>query len=115
MRATKFRIVKLHYYKGIIAEHLCILYLILRGHKIVARRLKTPVGEIDILSRRWGVVYAVEVKYRSAGLDEAKMALLKSRKRVRMAYKWWSQGKRNHQVEFKYFVCSGFRVEVGSM
>jgi len=92
-----------------------VLYLILRGHRIVGRRIKTPVGEIDVLSRRRGVLYAVEVKYRAASLDDAKMALLKSRKRVRMAYKWWSQDKKSQPVEFKYFVCSGFRVEVGSM
>jgi putative endonuclease len=103
------------YYKGVIAEYICVLYLWLRGHKIVARRLKTPVGEIDILTKRRNIMYAVEVKYRSSSLDDAKFALLKSRKRVKMAYKWWSVGRNKNPIEFKYFVCSGFRFEVGSM
>jgi len=107
--------VKLHYYKGVLAENLCMCYLWLRGHRIIGKRIKTPVGEIDILTRRRRTLYAIEVKYRSGGIDEAKMAVLKSRKRVQMAYKWWSQGKNTYQVEFKYFVCSGFKVEVGSM
>ena len=82
---------------------------------MVGRRIKTPVGEIDILTRRGRTLYAVEVKYRSAGLDDARLALLKSRNRVRMAFKWWMKGKKTEYVEFKYFVCSGFRFEVGSM
>lgn len=113
--------VKLHYYKGIIAEALCIVYLILRGHKIIGRRIKTPVGEIDVLTKRWRTLYTIEVKYRSSSIDDAKMALLKSRTRVKMAYKWWSKNHKYSQVashkhvEFKYFVCSGWKIEVGSM
>lgn len=103
------------YYKGLLAEYWCIVYLFLRGHKIIGRRIKTPLGEIDILTVRRNTCYAVEVKYRSSGIDDAKFALLKSRKRVRMAYKYWSSGRKSKFVEFKYFVCSGFRFEVGSM
>ena len=103
------------YYKGLFAEYFCIFYVVCRGHRIIGRRIKTPVGEIDILTRRRGVMYAIEVKYRSSGLDDAKFALLKSRPRVRNAYKWWSRGRYNASVEFKYFVCSKFRFEVGSM
>lgn len=107
---------KIGYYKGLIAEFMCGFYLVLRGHKIVAKRVKTPVGEIDILSRRGKVYYAVEVKYRSSSLADAKIAVLKSRSRVKNAYKWWSKGKNPQlSVEFKYFCCSGFAVEVGSM
>lgn len=110
------------YYKGLIAEYICMMYVMFRGHRIVARRVKTPVGEIDILTRRRNTFYAIEVKYRSGSLSEAKTAVLQSRKRVRMAYKWWMGGpeykwsaRDKSAVEFKYFACSGFKFEVGAM
>jgi len=49
------------------------LWLRLRGWRIVARRVKTPRGEIDLIARRGRTVAFVEVKWRTtgAGLDAA--------------------------------------------
>ncbi len=49
------------------------LYLRLKGWRIVAQRLKTPRGEIDLIARRGATTIFVEVKWRaSAGLlDQA--------------------------------------------
>jgi len=41
-------------------------WLRLKGYRIVARRLRTPAGEIDLLVRRGRVLVAVEVKRRAA-------------------------------------------------
>ncbi len=49
---------------GRIAEEACAWHLRLRGYRLLARRLRTPVGEIDILARRGRVVAVVEVKAR---------------------------------------------------
>ena len=48
-------------------------WLRLHGWRIVARRVKTPRGEIDLIARRGRTVAFVEVKWRSghAGLDQA--------------------------------------------
>jgi len=49
---------------GRLAEALAAIWLRLKGYRILARRLKTPVGEIDILARRGTVLAVVEVKAR---------------------------------------------------
>ena len=49
---------------GRLAETLAAIWLRLKGYRILARRLKTPVGEIDILARRGAVIAVVEVKVR---------------------------------------------------
>ncbi|GJM02456.1 MAG: UPF0102 protein [Rhodomicrobium sp.] len=49
---------------GARAERVAALYLQLRGYRILERRYKCPVGEIDLIVRRGGVIGFVEVKYR---------------------------------------------------
>jgi putative endonuclease len=54
-------------------ETLAAWYLRLTGWRILAQRVKTPRGEIDLIARRGGVVVFVEVKWRktAAELDHA--------------------------------------------
>lgn len=56
------------------AETMCAWYLRLTGHRILKRRLRTPVGEIDILARRGDILLVIEVKARIS-LDSAAEAL----------------------------------------
>jgi putative endonuclease len=53
---------------------LCLWQLRLKGYRILARRYKTVVGEIDLIARRGDVIAAVEVKAR-ADLDTASEAI----------------------------------------
>lgn len=52
------------YKYGIFSEYFMILYLILKGYKILKRRYKTKVGEIDILATKGKDLIAFEVKAR---------------------------------------------------
>ena len=52
------------YRRGHAGEQLAALRLWLTGYRILARRYRTKVGEIDLIARRGDVVAFVEVKRR---------------------------------------------------
>jgi putative endonuclease len=56
------------------AETLAAWWLRLKGYAILAQRVRTPVGEIDLVARRGRTVAFVEVKAR-ASADAAALAL----------------------------------------
>lgn len=60
--------------RGRRAESLAALWLIARGWRIVARRRKLPMIEVDIVARRGSILAVVEVKQRPT-LEAALMAL----------------------------------------
>lgn len=59
---------------GRLAETVAAWSLRVRGYRILARRFKTPLGEIDLVVRRGELVAFVEVKAR-VDLDQALAAL----------------------------------------
>jgi putative endonuclease len=52
------------YWRGHVAEWIAAAYLIVRGYRILARRFRTPFGEVDIVARRGKRLAFVEVKRR---------------------------------------------------
>lgn len=66
--------------RGRRGETLAAWWLRLRGYRIVARRLRTPRGEIDLIARRGRCVVFVEVKTRDTeqeldfAIDERRLA-----------------------------------------
>lgn len=56
------------------AESIAALWLQLKGWKILGRRVRTPVGEVDLVARRGRTLAFVEVKAR-ASEEEAGFAL----------------------------------------
>ena len=52
------------YQRGAKAERQAAMLLRLKGFRILARRYRAPVGEIDLLANRGRVLVAVEVKAR---------------------------------------------------
>ena len=67
---------------GISAESRASMLLIAKGFRILARRWRSPVGEIDIIARRRSLLVFVEVKAR-ASLDDAAWSVT-DRQRVRI-------------------------------
>jgi putative endonuclease len=68
---------------GRLAEALAAWSLRLHGYRVVARRYRTPLGEIDLIARRGRLLIFVEVKAR-AELEQA-VAALGPRQRRRTA------------------------------
>ena len=77
------------YQDGVLAETLTALLLRLKGYRIVARRYRSPVGEIDIVASRGTRLAFVEVKRRRTQ-DEAAFALTtKQQQRIARAAQYW--------------------------
>ncbi|WP_088308399.1 YraN family protein [Novosphingobium sp. B 225] len=55
--------------KGRRGEALAAWYLRLKGWRILAQRVKTPRGEVDLIARRGRTVAFVEVKWRSSAAE----------------------------------------------
>lgn len=60
--------------RGVMAEYLACAWMMLKGYRFCAMRYKTPVGEIDLIMRKGGMLVFVEVKARS-GHDAAAFAI----------------------------------------
>ena len=57
------------YRHGHVAETLAALLLLAKGFRLLARRYRTPLGEIDLIARRGRLVVFVEVKARPTRRD----------------------------------------------
>lgn len=64
------------------AEGLAALLLIAKGYRILARRFKCPVGEIDVIARRGGTLAFVEVKRRASEADALFAVTPAARRRI---------------------------------
>jgi putative endonuclease len=74
---------------GISAESRAAAWLIAHGYRILARRWKSPLGEIDIIAARRRLLIFVEVKAR-AELDTAAESITEQqRRRIAAAAEVW--------------------------
>ena len=65
------------------------LFLLAKGYRTIGRRVKTPVGEIDLIVQRRGVTVFVEVKARSFSHQEADALMAVNRHRIVRAAQFW--------------------------
>jgi len=84
------------YRRGHRGEWLAALALIAKGYRIVARRYRTKLGEIDLIARRGDLVLIVEVKARPT-LSLAMEAIgRESEWRIEGAADLWLMRQRDH-------------------
>jgi putative endonuclease len=71
---------------GRFAESICVWHLRARGFRVLARRYRAPMGEIDIIARRGRLVAFIEVKARrSFDLAGESLSVHQRRRIVRAA------------------------------
>ena len=85
---------------GISAEARAGAYLMAKGYRILAKRFRTPHGEIDLVARKRDLVAFIEVKAR-ASLDEAAYAVTpRQQARIIAAAEAWLMAHPEH-AEFE--------------
>jgi putative endonuclease len=88
-RQTAFRL-------GVSAEGRAALLLAAKGYRELARRWKSPLGEVDLVMRRGQTIVFVEVKAR-ARLDDAAWAVLpRQQRRIVGAAEAWLAAHPEH-------------------
>lgn len=85
------------YRRGLNAEMFVAAVYMALGHRIVGRRFKTPVGEIDLIAVKGHRVAFIEVKRRSTREDAEDAITLTMRQRVRRAADLWLAHNPNYQ------------------
>ena len=68
--------------RGVAAEEAACAALVAEGWTVLARRLRTPAGEVDVIAERAGLLALVEVKRRATLAAAA--ASLAPRQRARL-------------------------------
>lgn len=74
---------------GLSAESRAAAWLIAKGFRILARRWRSPAGEIDIIARRRHLLIFVEVKARATLDDAAYSVTPQQRQRITAAADIW--------------------------
>jgi len=77
------------YRRGHRGEWLAAFALLLKGYRIVARRYRTKLGEIDLIARRGDLVAIVEVKVRPTLAEAMEAVGWTSARRIEAAADLW--------------------------
>src|SRR5437867_11111807 len=74
---------------GLSAETRAAALMLAKGYRIVARRWKSPVGEVDLVVRRGRALVFVEVKARDRLDDAAEAVTVRQRRRIIAGAQAW--------------------------
>jgi putative endonuclease len=86
---------------GLSAESRAAMLLIAKTYRILARRWKTPFGEVDIVARRRRDLVFVEVKARDNFDAAAEAVTERSKRRIVSAAELWLA---HHPDDAQYFI-----------
>jgi len=95
--------------RGLRGETLAVWYLRLKGYRILARRLRSAVGEIDVVAARGGTVAVIEVKTRPDAAAAAEAVGPRQRARIARAARLFLAARpefAGHAVRFDLVLVS---------
>jgi putative endonuclease len=81
-RRARFRL-------GVSAESRAAALLLAKGYRVVAKRFRSGVGEVDLVARRGNVLVFVEVKARDRLDDAAEAVTPRQQRRIVAAAEAW--------------------------
>ena len=81
---------------GISAEARAAAWLMAKGYRILAKRFRTPYGEIDLVARRRNLIVFVEVKARPSLDDAAYAVTARQQARIIAAAQGWLMAHPEH-------------------
>lgn len=84
------------YRLGHSSEWLAAAALMCKGFRIVARRYRTKLGEIDLIARRGNLVLVVEVKARKTLIEAMDAIARESERRIEGAADLWLARQRDY-------------------
>ena len=82
--------------KGHRGELLAAAALMLKGYRIIARRYRTKLGEIDLIVRRGDLIAIVEVKARATLIDAMNSVTTQAERRIEAATDMWLSRQPDH-------------------
>jgi putative endonuclease len=97
--------------RGRLAEAHCAFRLRLKGYRILARRFRTHVGEVDIVARRGRTVAFIEVKARDSEESASQSITPRQRRRILAAAKAYIAGHPHlagHEFRFDVMLVAGW-------
>lgn len=86
--------------RGRRAELIACTLLRLKGYRILAERVRAPVGEIDIIATRGNTLVFVEVKQRRTRAAALESITAKQRRRIERAALLWAANTKNSTYHF---------------
>ena len=76
--------------RGRRAETIVAWFLRLKFYRILARRYRTPVGEIDLIAKRGRTIVFIEVKQRPSEAAGIEAVTARARRRIAQAAALWA-------------------------
>ena len=74
---------------GHFAEFVALMYLRLKGYRLLAQRFKSPQGEVDLIMRRRDVTAFIEVKARGSHDHGVEAVTTTQSRRISAAARFW--------------------------
>jgi putative endonuclease len=101
------------YRHGHVAEAVAMLFLFVKGFRPIARRYKTPLGEVDLIVKRGRLIAFVEVKARAVEREALESVGLASEKRIVDAADLWlaqHPAVAGHDLRYDMVLCMPWRL-----
>ena len=97
------------YAKGLAGEWVAAVFLMAKGYRILEKRYRTPVGEVDLIAMRGGVLSFVEVKTHK-NLEMAAWSVTpRQQARIVQAAQYWCGAHAAHahrDISFDVILCA---------